>query len=319
MDDVPRRMVLAAGASALASLGIGSVGARPGGKPIEEVISVTDPVPENLGFDDQGNLYVGITGGAARRLPAERTDETGLTVDDLELVAEYPGGVAGVIVADGTLYTAVNEIDSGPLAGGSGVFSVDLESDGSPAPLAAIPGGEQGVFANDLFPDDANDRLLVTESFGGVVYEVPLGGGEATVWSDSALLDTPSFGANGITRVDGDVFVNVTATGDGGGRIVRIPVTHGGEAGDATAFVEGPSVAGADGLTARGPQLYVALNAQNRIARVTPSGRVRTVVKGGPLSFPSEVVFDPTARGKTFVCNFSPGDSEDGGVLRTRP
>lgn len=75
---------------------------------------------------------------------------------------------------------------------------------------------------------------------------------------------------------------------------------------------------GADGLTARGSHLYVAVNAQNRITRVSPSRQLMTVVEGGALSFPSEVVFDPTASETAFICNFSPESPGVAGVPRTQ-
>lgn len=306
---------------------------------LREVVAVTDPVPENVAFDWNGDLYVGITGGSVRRLPADRTGETDLTVADTELVAEYPGGVAGVLVADGVLYTAVNG-ETG------GVYALDLHAAAAhPRELATLVGPDEQGFVNDLTLDGS--RLLVTESFAGVVYEVPLavlaesdesegagtgesdstddadggsddGEGDAcgpSVWLDSDLLDTPSFGANGIATVRGEVFVNVTRVTDTVGRIVRVPVECDGSAGEAEVYVEGPDVFGADGLTSRGAELYAALNSQNRIARVE-EGSLTTVFEGGSLSFPSEVVFDPTAPGTAFVCNFSNSAPEQGGVLR---
>jgi sugar lactone lactonase YvrE len=286
---------------------VGSVTAR-GNKPVERVLSTGEPVPENIGFDEDGDLYVGITGGSVRRLPAAKTDETDLNVDATTEVATYPGGVAGVVVSDGTLYTAVNG-DTG------GVYEIDLQGDTDSTALATLLPDGNG-FVNDLYRD--GDRLLVTESFGGTVYEVPLDGGDPSVWVRDPLLDTDSFGANGITRIGGCVYVNVTRAGEVG-RIVRIPVDDDGSAGTAETFVEGEELFGADGLTARRRQLYVAVNGQNRIARVTPSGRVQTVVEGEPLAFPSEVVFDPTDPGNAFVCNFTRDAPSEAGVLRTRP
>lgn len=306
MVDLTRRATLGLLGIAAAS---GLAGAAAGGNGrIERVLSTGEPVPENLAFDASGDLYLGITGGSVRRLPADLTDETGLGIDATTEVATYPGGVAGVVVAGGTLYAAVNG-DAGS------VYELDLGSGGDPTELATLLPDGNG-FVNDLVPD--GDRLLVTESFGGAVYEVPRDGGVPTVWVQDDLLDTASFGANGITRIGDDVFVAVTRAGDVG-RVVRVPVDADGDAGPPETYVEGEDLFGADGLTARGPQLYVAVNSANRITRVTPSGRLRTVVDGDPLSFPSEAVFDPTARGKLFVCNFSPGAPDEAGVVRTHP
>lgn len=302
-----RRTVLRLlGATAVTSLA-GTASGRANGR-IDRVLSTGRPVPENIAFDASGDLYVGITGGSVRRLPADRTDEAGLGLDATIEVATYPGGVAGVTISDGTLYTAVN--------GSSGsVYEYDLDDDQTPAELGTVLPDGNG-FVNDLFVD--GDRLLVTESFGGAVYEVALGDGTTERWVQDDLLDTSSFGANGITRIDDMVYVAVTRAGDVG-RIVAVPVAADGSAGTPDTYVEDQALFGADGLTARGPQLYVAVNAANRITRVTPSGRLRTVVEEGPLSFPSEAVVDPTTPGNLFICNFSPSDGSAAGVLRTHP
>lgn len=284
------------------------IGADAGGDGrIARVLSTGRPVPENVGFDGAGNLYVGITAGSVRRLPADLTDETGLGLSATTEVATYPGGVAGVLVGDGVLYTAVNG-DAG------GVYAVEPGSDEKPTPLATLLPDGNG-FVNDLYADGR--RLLVTESFGGTVYEVPVDGGDAAGWARDDLLDTGSFGANGVTRIDDTVYVTVTRAGDVG-RIVRIPVGADGSAGTPETYVEDEALFGVDGVTARGPYLYAAVNARNRIVRVSPSRRLRTVVEGRPLVFPSEVVFDPTAPERAFVCNFSQDSPGDAGVLRTR-
>lgn len=311
MQQFTRRTVLGLAGTALAAGVAGGASAKQN-RPVERLLSTGSPVPENIGFDADGDLYVGITGGSVRRLLTDRTDERDLQLAATTEVATYPGDVAGVVVADGTLYTAVNG-DSGS------VYAVEL-GDGGPSELATIlPDGDG--FVNDIYPD--GDRLLVTESFGGTVYEVSLPDGEVSVWAQDDLLDTQSFGANGITRIDDTVYVAVTRGVNDDetevGRIVQIPVAEDGSAGTAATYVEDTSLFGADGLTARGPQLYVAVNAANRITRVTPSGNLKTVVEESPLSFPSEVVFDPTDPGKAFVCNFSPETPDAAGVLRTRP
>lgn len=305
MYELTRRAALGLLGTAAAA-GVASGGAVAQESEVARLLSTGEPVPENIAFDAAGNLYVGITGGSVRQLSADRTGETDLGIDVTTEVATYPGGVAGVTVAEGTLYAAVNG-DEG------GVYEYDVGSDGDPARIATLLPEADG-FVNDLYVD--GDRLLVTESFGGAVHEVPLDGGEPSVWVQDESLDTASFGANGVTRIGDDVYVAVTRADDVG-RIVRVPVASDGSAGTPETYVEDEDLFGADGVTARGRRLYVAVNGQNRITRVTSTGQLRTVVEGSPLSFPSEVVFDPTHPDRMFVCNFSPENPDAAGVLRT--
>lgn len=92
-------LALLGGSVAAAGLG-GQVGAQEGWEPageVREVVSMPgDLVPENLAFDGDGDLYFGITAGQVRRLPADRTGETGLTLEDTRRVAALPGSVIGV-------------------------------------------------------------------------------------------------------------------------------------------------------------------------------------------------------------------------------
>lgn len=114
--------------------------------------------------------------------------------------------------------------------------------------------------------------------------------GKVSVWAQDELLDTESLGANGLTRIDETVYVAVTrALDDDGtdvGHIVQIPVADEGSAGTPTTYVEDASLFGADGLTARRPQLYVAVNAANRVTRVAPSGNLKPVFEGEPALVP---------------------------------
>lgn len=288
---------------------------------VETVVAIPgSKVPENLAVDDDGTLYFGITAGEVWKLTEDQTQETGLSLSAAEQVASLPGGVIGVEVApDGTLFVASQA------GGDTGVWKVPGDG-GSPEPFAHVTG-----FPNDVLFDATHDRLLVSGSFGGLVYEVPLDATDpstaASVWVDDDRLDTPSFGANGLTfGADGDLFVAVTrATNDAGadvGRLVRVPVESDGSAGDAGTDVEGESLFGADGITARGPHIYVAANSRNEVVRITPSKRVKTVASGDDgLVFPSDVLFGtaPRQRGDLFVCNFAISSPDDGGILRTHP
>ncbi|MFC4359519.1 SMP-30/gluconolactonase/LRE family protein [Halobium salinum] len=297
---------------------------------VEELLSVPDElVPENIGFDAEGNLYFGITAGQLRRLPADLTDETGLTLDDADLVTDELPGAAGVEVGP----NGDEGEDGGPVyvAGGSSGLVFAVTPDGDVTELARLV--EQGSgFVNDVVVDADHDRLLVTESFAGTVYEVPLddgddeadGDGGASVFVQSPLLDTATFGANGpAIGPGGDLFVAVTRVGEqdagGTGRIVRVPVCRkDGHAGDPSVYVEDEELFGADGLTARGEELYVAVNSQNKVTRVTADRELETVVEGDPLVFPSEAVFGtkPGQRCDLFVCNFANQTPEAAGILR---
>lgn len=271
-------------------------------------------VPENLGFSADGDLYFSlIRTGDLRRLPAQRTDETGLTLAATELIASFAGypseRVTGVTVGDGTPYFALVTDDER-----SGVYAV---TEDGPEQLASIPG-----FPNGVLYDEDNDRLLVTDSIGDTVYTVSLPDGETDSWVESPLLNTPDFGVNGLTwGPGGDIFVVVMKTANETGRLVHVPVGVDGCAGTPAIYVESPLLFGADGITARGPQVYVAVNLQNTIVRVTPAKKLLTIIEGEPLARPSDVLFGvaPGQRGNLFICNYSPYQPTQATILRTHP
>lgn len=264
-------------------------------------------VPENLAFDADGNLLFGITAGAVRRLSAERLGETGLTLGDTEQVATLPGAIGVEAGPDGSVYVAVPGEQSG-------VWRVP--SEGDPSRLGAIDG-----FPNDLVFDADRDRVLVTESQNGTVSAVSTDGTVET-WLDDDRLDTEGFGANGLTvGADGSVFVAVTQAPNETGRLVEVPTNGDGTAGEPTTFYEGGALFGADGITTRGDDVYVAVNRQNRVVTVSPDGTVETVADADDgLVFPSDVLFGSGEyEGTLFVCNFANRTPEAGAVLRTRP
>ena len=293
--------------------------------PVETVVELPseERVPENLAIDGDGNLYFGITAGEVWRLSAEQTQRTGLTLEDCTQVATLPGSVIGVEVGpDGTVFVA-SQADAG-----TGVWRVPPDG-GDPALFASIPAGNQDqVFPNDVLYDDEQQRLLVTESFAGIVYEVSLNATDpdtaASVWLDAEALDTESFGANGLAfGPDGAVFVAVTrATSDGEdvGRLVRVPVADDGSAGDAETYLESSAIFGADGIATRQRNVYVAANSLNEVVRVTPGGQTVTIASGDDgLVFPSDVVFGTTTQQQSdlFICNFANENPTDGAILRT--
>ncbi|MHC3439470.1 plastocyanin/azurin family copper-binding protein [Natrialbaceae archaeon A-gly3] len=330
-------------------------------EPVDEVETVVaipdDPTPENLAIDDEGALYFSIVDGEVRRLTPEQTLETGLMLEDVEQVGELPGEAFGVeVVPDGTLFVT---LQAGEETGVWRVPPVDevepdddemmddemmddemmddemmddemmddeIEDVPEGEPFAII-GVEDEVFPNGIEYDEAYDRLLFTESFGGAVYEVPLDADDpdeaASVWFEDDRLDTETFGANGLNIVDDYVYVAVTediVDEDDAGRILRVPVEEDGEAGEGETFVEGPEVLGADGIE-MGPEeyLYVAAIFQDAVVRVDPDGEVETVASAEDgLVFPSDVTFGTTdeQEGELFICNFAPEEPEESAILR---
>lgn len=287
-------------------------------------ISSEDKVPENLAIASDGTLYFGITAGVVWQLSADQTQQTGLTLEDCTQVATLPGGAIGVeVTPDGTVYVA-SQADAG-----TGVWQVPADG-GDPTLFAAITAENQDqVFPNDILYDGDHNRLLVTESFGGQVYEVPLDATDpdtaASVWLDADALDTESFGANGLAfGPDRAVFVAVTrATDDADedvGRLVRAPVADDGSATTAEMYLESPAIFGADGITTRNQDVYVAANSINEVVRVTPDKQTTTIASSdGGLVFPSDVVFGTTdqQQGDLFISNFANENPTEGAILRT--
>ena len=273
---------------------------------VETVVSIPgERVPENMAFDTDGNFYFGITAGEVRRLPASRAGETDVAVESTEQVASLPGAIGVEVGPDGTIYVAVATQDDD-----AGLWSVPPSGEASQ--LTSITG-----FPNDMLYDADQDRLLVTESSGGVVYAVGTDGSRET-WLDDDRLRTESFGANGITRTaDGTVYVAVTRAGDSG-RLVEVPIETYGDAGNPSTILDSEAIFGADGITARDGDIYVAANSQNRVVRVDTAGGTETVADAEDgLVFPSDVVFGPDSN-DLYICNFANQSPEDGAILRTR-
>src|SRR5919198_139186 len=158
------------------------------------------------------------------------------------------------------------------------------------------PGGEQQVVAH--FPvsgfgplglaADAAGALYVavasfdpaTEGVSGAVWRIPPGG-SAELWAQSPLLEGNGsaglgfpIGANGIAFRPGQVIVANTE----GGSLVRIPVEPNGSAGTPAVIAQGPDLFGADGV-ALGVlgNVYVAVNTQSMLLRVSPGGATTTL------------------------------------------
>jgi sugar lactone lactonase YvrE len=104
-----------------------------------------------------------------------------------------------------------------------------------------------------------------------------------------------AIGANGIAHDAKNVYVTNTDYG----RLVAIPIAADGSAGTATIVKEDcAALAGADGLVIDTDGTFlVALNAQNKIVRVTPAGAVTVLASGAPLATPGSLLIDSNGAG----------------------
>ncbi len=176
-------------------------------------------------------------------------------------------------------------------------------------------------FPNDIAIDD-DGNLFVTDSVLGAVYQISPAGSVSTWLDDAQLSGDPSgpvvglpFGANGIALDRRDRHLYITNTDRG--EVYRVRIRHDGSAGRLVVFASDPVLVGADGiaLDAVG-RLYVAVNAQNSVARISRRGHVSIVAQGGVLDGPSSVAFssDGPRRSELYVTSFALGTLLGGGV-----
>ncbi len=101
--------------------------------------------------------------------------------------------------------------------------------DGHGSRVAALPAHSA---PNGLAIDETHAQVLIADSFGGVVWRVPVNGGAAEVWArDPLLAPRPLIGrfpgANGLQRVGDAIVVTVSDRS----LVLRFPITASGAAG----------------------------------------------------------------------------------------
>lgn len=150
-----------------------------------------------------------------------------------------------------------------------------------PPPTGALP--------NDLAFDEAGN-LYVTDSFQGLIYKIPAGGGAPQVWfQDPRLLGSPAFpfGVNGI-RIDKNnkkLYVSVTVQNDFSGAIYRLPLISNPTASDLETFHIYPASPfgppAPDGVAfGKSGLLYVALAGSSQISALRPDGTEAFLLSG---------------------------------------
>lgn len=179
-------------------------------------------------------------------------------------------------------------------------------------------GGAATLFAKDpalSFPNalafDSDGTLFATDSGSGSVFRIGKDGtaerwatGEALTGDKDACGGAgPGFaiGANGLI-VDRDAVyvVNLDKA-----TLLKIDRAPNGAAGAFTT-IAGPdcdTLGGADGLVrAEDGSFVIAVNRQNKIIRVSPTGNIERIVSGAPLDFPATVAYEGST---LFATNFA--------------
>lgn len=264
-----------------------------------EVVADFEPpnLPENIATDAEGNIYVSMAPThQIWQVPPE---------DEASSVASIgPEDGEGILLGvtrtdDGTMYAALN---SG-VSETHGVWRVP--ADGSPELMASIP--TAGTFPNGITHELLDDGVLVTDSTRGAIWRATDEGAEP--WYDSPFLDPNPYAASqiGINGIDVGPEGDLYAANLNFGAVLRIPVEDGTPRYSPEVMVQSDDLTGADGIAVDDQRnVYVAVNAQNKVSRVTPDGEIETVVSGGQLDFPSDVHFGPGDDQSTlYVCNFA--------------
>jgi sugar lactone lactonase YvrE len=162
--------------------------------------------PEGITATKGGRLYVGsVATGAIYTVAA------GETTAELFSDALAPSTVGMTVSTDGnTLWVCNSNLTTGAAA----VAGIDIATQAFLVSHTIPPfGANAGAFCNDMVmsPDGS---LWVTESFGGQIFKIPaenlLTKDSAEVWLQAGKLTPPdasSFGVNGITLLDGTMYL----------------------------------------------------------------------------------------------------------------
>jgi len=255
--------------------------------------------PEGLAIARDGTLFVSVSPlGDVWRIPPGSTQPQPFAHVN-GIVAGRDFGLLGLAVdVFGNVYGAVQSAN--PDA--NGVWRFDRTTGAA----MRLPGTAAIGLPNGL-AFDKQMNMYVTDSARGAIWRIPWGG-TASIWLQATALTGDgslglNLGANGIAIQRGVLTVTNTERRT----VLQIPKV-GGQPGAISLLASLPAGDNPDGVTMDVfGDAFVAMNLANAIGEVTPSGSMHVVASGGPLDFPSSVVFG-TARGyrtSIFGVNFS--------------
>ena len=218
--------------------------------------------PEGITVDDAGNVYVTtFNPGGSGHGHMYVFSPSGQLLRDVTVAGSSPAlldlafhpNTGDLLVID---FGAHQVLRVNPFTGASSVFTT--------LPAGAGP---------NVLTFDGAGNVYISDSFGGIIWRAPQGGGASVAWVTNSLLlpnGVPPFGANGLVfnRAETALFVANTANDT----VVKIPVT-GGTPGTPVVFAY--SINGADGLIRDDDDnLWVAANQADEIVVINPDGRV---------------------------------------------
>ena len=187
------------------------IGVSLGNGSYDEIPLPNDFFPEGIAATRGGRLFVGsVATGAIVRI------DDGSAVAQSFVTSLPPSTVGMTVDLDGrTLWVC----SSDTTAGTGTVLGIDIAT-GETVSTHPLEASANGAFCNDMVQNPADGSLWVTESFGGRIFRIDgddlTDDDSAEIWLEDEQLAPPEpgqFGVNGITLLDGQLFVVVTDRG----------------------------------------------------------------------------------------------------------
>lgn len=204
--------------------------------------------------------------------------------------------------AQNNVYVAEAQTGASP-SNPPGVYKIPAGG-GTPA-LFSIPDALNPFgFVNGL---DFNGTDLYATDSTGKIFKIAATTGVTSKWIDATELQGDeqdcklgngfAIGANGIAHDANNVYVVNTDKGS----FLKI-ANNAGAAGAITVIKKDPTLCGADGLAIDADGTFlVAVNAKNKIVRLTAAGDITTIYEGPPLDTPASVLIDGTGASKRLL------------------